>query len=129
MKIYLAARYSRREELVAYATMLHKLGHEVTSTWLDSNYEGSDYESTHCPPEDRARIATCDFRDIMLCNMLIHFTEEPRNGSRGGRHVEMGIALGLMKRVAIVGPAENIFCFHEDVRRFDNFDDLIERGL
>ena len=38
--------------------------------------------------------------------MLIAFSEEPRalNASRGGRHVEFGIALALGKKVAVVGP-------------------------
>ena len=34
MKIYLAARYSRIEELNVYAQELRDMGYEVTSRWL-----------------------------------------------------------------------------------------------
>lgn len=58
-----------------------------------------------------------------MSELLIAFTEQPRTGAtRGGRHVELGIALGMMKRVWIVGPRENIFCWLDDVRHFETWD-------
>ena len=42
--------------------------------------------------------------------MLLLFTVDPDERTRrGGRHVEYGVALGLGKLTAIVGPRENIF--------------------
>jgi len=41
---------------------------------------------------------------------VITFTETPRSSnSRGGRHVEFGIALGMRKRAVVIGPRENVF--------------------
>jgi len=38
----------------------------------------------------------------------------------GGKHRESGIAQGLGKRVAVVGPVENGMQYHQAVRRFDD---------
>jgi len=42
MKIYLASRYSRREELCGYRTQLESMGVEVTSRWLNGAHQISD---------------------------------------------------------------------------------------
>ena len=137
MRIYLAARYSRREELCSYRSQLEAAGHVVTSRWLNGKHQISDAgkpigEHGEALVEDgsddraaqmRCRFAQEDFFDVVSCELLIAFTEVPRSGhSRGGRHVELGIALGTMKQVWIVGPRENIFCWLPEVPRFDGFD-------
>ncbi len=139
-RIYLAARYSRREELCRYREEIRGAGHVVTARWLDGEHqiddagkpigeegealvEGDD-ESAHVRGAAlRRSFAREDFGDVMMCDLLIAFTEKPRSIlSRGGRHVELGIALGTMKRVWIVGPRENLFCWLEDVRNYDTWD-------
>lgn len=144
MRIYLAARYSRREELCRYREQIRELGFLVNAVWLDGTHqisdegtsigdnrealvEGDDGSTSLRSAELRQRFANEDFRDVIGCDLLIAFTEPPRSSaSRGGRHVELGIALGLMKRVWIVGPRENIFCWMEDVRQFETWDDCKE---
>ena len=42
MKIYLASRYSRIEELKGHAEELVILGHEVTSRWLKGGHRVDD---------------------------------------------------------------------------------------
>lgn len=140
MRIYLAARYSRRLELCGYRERLTAAGHVVEAVWLNGEHqisdrgspigdtgealvEGDDGSTNVRAAALRSKFAQDDFRDVITCDMLIAFTEPPRsNASRGGRHVELGIALGLMKRVWIVGPRENIFCWLDDVRQFDTFE-------
>jgi hypothetical protein len=41
-RVYLAARYSRREELCRYADDLRAIGHTITSRWLDGNHQVDD---------------------------------------------------------------------------------------
>lgn len=113
MKIYLAARYSRREELCEYRELLHEIGHTVTSRWLDGEHQALDNCATD---EEAQRFAEDDLRDLMAADTLICFTEPSRSAnSRGGRHVEFGVALGLMvagrkrHRIIVVGPRENVF--------------------
>ena len=115
MKIYLAARYSRREELCGYADALRGLGHVVDARWLLGNHqihEGADKVEAWAisiPIEGRA-FAVDDYEDVRAADMVISFSEEPRSGnSRGGRHVEFGLAVAWGKKVKVVGPRENVF--------------------
>mgnify|MGYP001564356082 CR=1 FL=1 len=151
MKIYLVSSYFRRVELCEYRKQLESLGHVVTSRWLNGDHQTSDAgtpigESGEKLIEDdgstgddstsrsnksatlRNQFATEDFRDVIDCDLLIAFTEPPRSQfSRGGRHVKLGLALGMMKRVWIVGHRENIFCWLEDVRFFESIDGVVEQ--
>lgn len=126
MKIYLAARYSRREELCRYRAELEAMGHTVTSRWLDGNHQISDYGTpinddgesitafgqTERAAQLRQQFAEEDLQDVVDADLLIAFTELPRSSaSRGGRHVELGVAIGMRKYVMIVGPRENVFCW------------------
>lgn len=128
MKIYLAARYSRRDELAGYARELRELGHEVTSRWLAGNHQISDAGlSEEGSREERERFATEDFNDLMAADAVISFTEPPRsNHSRGGRHVEFGIALGLGKFVFVVEHRENVFHCLPHVRFFSTWEQCLQ---
>ena len=123
LKIYLAARYSRQAELNGYRADLEAVGHVVTSRWLLGFHQITDEGlSVQAKEEERTRFAMEDFSDVMDADVLIAFTEEPRSSnSRGGRHVELGVALGTGKAVVIVGPAENVFCCLPVVSRYDTW--------
>lgn len=145
MRIYLAARYSRRLELCGYREQLRAAGHVVQACWLDGQHqisdhgtpigeagealvEGDDGSATERAAALRQRFAHEDFRDVAMCDLLIAFTEPPRSSaSRGGRHVELGIALGMMKSVFVVGWRENIFCWMEDVEFFETWEAAFKR--
>lgn len=112
MKIYLAARFGRWEELEKYAADLVALGHTVTSRWHRREYAQmnaqNDADHTH---EQGQAWANEDLEDIRQADLMISFTEKSLSatGSRGGRHVEFGVALALNKVVCIVGPREHVF--------------------
>jgi hypothetical protein len=145
MRIYLAARYSRRLELCGYRTQLQALGHTVQAEWLNGEHqisdrgtpigetgealvEGDDGSTNARSAALRSKFAQDDFRDVTMCELLIAFTEPPRsNSSRGGRHVELGLALGMMKQVWVIGYRENIFCWLEDVRFFPTWQECLDR--
>lgn len=111
MKIYLASRYSRREELNRRWHWLEYAGFEVTSRWLLGDHQVSDSGlSEEAAPEERERFAQEDWDDLAAADICISFTEEPRSGhSRGGRRVEFGAALAMGKRCIVIGPRENVF--------------------
>ena len=144
MIIFLAAKYSRREELCKYKEELQAKGHKVQASWLDGkNQKGPDgfplgeegelliekenQDKTLTPRAIalRQKMAHDGFRDVLMCDLFIGFTETPRINSRGGRYVEMGIALGRMRMVWIVGPRENLFCWHEDIKQFDTWEQCL----
>lgn len=111
MKIYLASRYSRREELCEYRSQLRAMGHVVTSRWLDGNHQVSDKGlSEQAAEADRTRFAVEDWEDLTAAEVCISFTEEPRTElTRGGRHVEFGGALAMGKLCIVIGHRENVF--------------------
>jgi len=131
MKIYLAARYSRREELLSYRSDLQAMGHVVTSRWLDGDYEvDSRGLSKEASQEIREKFAREDLSDVVSATVLISFTEEPRSlPGRGGRHVEFGIALGRGHDLIVVGPRENVFHCLKRVIVFDTWESLVESRI
>ncbi len=110
-RIYLAARYSRWHELADYARQLSAYGFVITSRWLEGRSpllpDGLSEEAAF---EQRAYFAQQDWEDLMNADICISFTEPPRSSNtRGGRHVEMGAALAIGKRVIVIGQRENVF--------------------
>jgi nucleoside 2-deoxyribosyltransferase len=108
LRVYLAGRYARREELRGVASELKELGFNVTSRWL--SVDASIPGGLLAPSGRAAEIARMDFDDVQRADVCIAFTE-PADGpqGRGGRHTELGITLALGQRVMIVGPREHVF--------------------
>ena len=143
MKIYLAARYSRRTELVDYRADLTARGAEVTSRWLNGDHqidnsgtpigesgealvEGSSPDGAAL----REHFAQEDVADVMRADMLIAFTEQPRVGpSRGGRWVEFGLAIALGIPMVVIGPRENLFTWLPEIQQFDSWSDYLNQMI
>ena len=125
MRVYLAARYSRHKEMQGYRDELAKLGHVVTSRWING-----DHQAENDNIEKMAQFAQDDWEDIHAADWVISFTEEPRqmSSSRGGRHVEHGIALALGKRVIVVGWRENVFHCLSQVELFESWQEVLDFG-
>lgn len=77
MKIYLAARYSRRDQLRGLAQHLRAAGHIVTSRWLDTEWVNRPDSSSAAPPEYREKYAIIDMEDVVAADAMINFTEPP----------------------------------------------------
>ena len=124
MKIYLASRYSRYKEMQAYAVDLERSGHVVTSRWIAGDHQLKDGElSEQAAEEKRIKFAQEDLQDLLNAEACISFTEEPRSSnSRGGRHVEFGIALATNKLVLVVGYRENVFHCLPEVKFFETWE-------
>lgn len=138
MKIYLAARYSRREELCAYRSLLQQEGHVVTSRWLDGDHHITDEQLANLSTNPVAealgrRLAMEDYEDLLAADACVSFTEEPHaTASRGGRHVEIGIAIQAvdvpnvpMSKIVVIGPRENVFHCLPLVQHFDSWPEFI----
>lgn len=122
MRIHLAARYEQRREMLRVARELEDGGHEITSRWLDGKFRGAR-------PEDNAAYG---LTDVVAADCIVLFTDRPpRNDAAipgGGRHVEFGYAMRAGKRLAIVGPRENVFEYLPAVEQFRSVKGLV-RGL
>jgi hypothetical protein len=102
MRVYIAARYDRRFEMLGAAVALMRAGHEVTSRWIEGRGDA---------PEGLA--AVDDLADLSRADCLVSFTDQPDRTvagiARGGRHIAFGVALATHKRLCVVGPRESIF--------------------
>lgn len=116
-KFYLAARFSRIDEMLGVRDVLEALGHKVTSRWINGAHKAAEDDA-----EAMRRFALEDIIDIANADTVLLFTEEPRSTpNRGGRHVEFGYAMALPNVTTIViGPYENAFTTLAD-QRFDNW--------
>jgi hypothetical protein len=55
---------------------------------------------------------------------MISFTYD-QDSSRGGRHVEFGYALGIRKRVILVGPRQHVFHCLPEVEHYPSWPRLV----
>jgi hypothetical protein len=115
-RFYFAARFSKRFALRQFRQDLEVLGHIVTSRWLDAERED---------PAELGRCAQEDWIDVATADSIINFTEEPRCNSRGARHAEFGIGLGLNKRLILIGPLEHAFHHLPQVQCFAAWADFL----
>ena len=122
-KVYLAARFSRREELIKYAFDLHDRGFAVTSRWL--------VDPSHCASvapemddlgrnsqEFNNRLAEEDLEDIGDSDTLIYFSP---GSARGGCHVEFGYALAMGLKIVVVGERDHVFSFMSKVECYPDW--------
>ena|SRR3990167_5419252 len=121
MKIYIAARFERRQVVRPYASRIWELGHELTSSWLN--------ETTKLPQmshgEFMRKLAVKDLTEIRAADLLILDTAE--QSTRGGKEVEWGFALGQhqSKLLWIVGPPRNVFHWLAD-RIFETWEQCLQ---
>ena len=111
MKIYLAAAFSRQEEIKQVALRLESKGLEITSRWLDVKKE-------------RLENAFMDVEDVRRSDFLVRFTDDmfhsdvwssnneayvPARLISGARHFETGLAWERGIPIIVVGGKQNIF--------------------
>jgi hypothetical protein len=130
MKVYVAAPYPAREYVQdVVGPALAAVGHESTSTWATGTREinvstvGASPATEH---DDLVRHVKGDLYDIARAQALISLTaefcvENAEMGDHvqlhwlhtGGRHVELGYALGMNEhrrmKLIVVGEPENVF--------------------
>ncbi len=125
MKVYLAARFSKRPIVEAWGKALEHHGFEIVSRWSqrDSDHKLVDGLSPQAEDSERQRFAIEDIEDIDKAHICLSLMEEPRNNSRGGRHIEFGYALGKGLDLWIVGPRETVFHHLPQVHCFDDWVD------
>lgn len=126
--IYLAARYSRNDEMRGVRDVLSAIGYRITSRWIDQH--NGELEKSFTPealsvdPEGCAPFGIADVEDLRAADIVVSFTSRD-GGGKGGRHVEFGMALGLGKRLIVVGPRENIFHTLPEVEHYPNWSRLV----
>jgi hypothetical protein len=98
VKVYIAAPYPLRDEAVVVMHALEAAGHIITSRWLKA------------PDELNDEHARKDLDDVANAEVLLAMNAAGwENIGTGGRHVELGYALALGKKIVMIGERSNIF--------------------
>lgn len=116
-KIYLAALYSRREEMEEYAIQLMNLyGYDITSRWVFGGEEGFTEKA----------IAIFDLEDVDEADTIVAFSQPYGTLYKGGgRNVELGWAMAKGKRCVLIGERENVFMSHPIIEQYDTLEDWL----
>lgn len=126
LSVYLAAPYATKDEIRRHASELEALGCEVTAQWLDEPHAATVAFTSRDPEELRA-FARRDIDDIARAEVFLFFSLDPEQPTkRGGRHVELGLAVAQGKRIIVIGPRENIFHFLPEIEVVPTFTAAIE---
>ena len=126
MKVYLAAAFSRQNEIKEIARQLRNLGVEVTSRWLDAE---TIYKK---PTRLRTEDAFTDIRDLRAADILIRFTDSVDGNSVPSRLIscarmfEFGMAWERGMPIFVVGGTQNVFDYLPNVVHFPDNEDLFE---
>lgn len=123
LAVYLAAAFERQEAMREVASYLVANGMTVVSSWVGRD----DLEPDHVTPApvlaDLARQAVAE---ICHADIFAVFTEPLGSAhQRGGRHVELGIALAKGMLVYVVGPRESMFHHHPHTVQVGNEVELV----
>jgi hypothetical protein len=127
MRWYIAAAFSRRDEMREVRERLLSVGEEVQATWIVQHTDMTKHPNDEMRGED----AITDLTDITKSDALLFFTDPEKSKIKvtGGRHTELGIALALNKRVCLVGKPENVFHYLPSIEIYSDFDAFLEEGL
>jgi nucleoside 2-deoxyribosyltransferase len=102
-----------------WAKRLEYFGHVITSRWIKGDHE---IISDANGDADRQRFAEEDINGILSADVLIfHSHPDFFRSGRGGRHVELGVALALNKKIILIGERENVFHWLSCVEVYSDF--------
>src|SRR5271154_3998061 len=123
--IYLAARYSRKDEMREVAAVLRGWGYRITSSWLGEPHDANTTLDQLAPKENE-EYAQIDLDDITDSDVMVFFSEDPLVGTpRGGRHFEMGYATAHRIDIYVIGPRENIFHYLPSMKHYETFKEFL----
>lgn len=129
---YIAADYARKQEAAQLAADLEQvLGMTSMGRWYKSQPaykdDGLGGELTGDDAAAAVKVAQEDWDDLASSDFFIQLTTGEK--ARGGRHVELGMAIALKhaypyRQVIVVGPREHAFHYGEGIHHLTSQDEL-----
>lgn len=107
MKIYVAAAYLRKNEVINYVKALEAAKFKVVSTWHTEPH-GPKTQVTDLRPSVHVKYAARDLNELEDADLLLYCGNEGIH-PRCGHCVEFGYALKAKIPILAIGPFENIF--------------------
>lgn len=125
MKIYIAARFDKKEEVRGLQKMLSEKGHEISADWtLHKPIKPYDQNQ-----EIAASYAIEDVDGVKDCDVFILLTDEAGTGM----YVELGVAIlshlqSGKPKIYAVGEriSRSMFYFHPSVNRRENIGQVLK---
>ena len=108
-RVYISARFDRREEMIDVSKSVQSLGYEDISRWLILEEGPTPSEAAL---RDRAYL---DKSDVYACDILIRFSDDlstetiPSRWGTTSRFEETGMAQALGKVIVVVGGNQSLF--------------------
>jgi hypothetical protein len=144
-RFYVAADYARKAEVDSLARTIEALkGWESATGWAHRppafEDAGIGIESDQAQPgfyEGAQAAARADWEDLSRSSIFIQLTTGEK--ARGGRHVELGMALAIQlgleragvqtrrRRIIACGPRENVFHWLPQVELYDDVETMLEK--
>lgn len=124
MKIYLASNYADHPRMRIIKEVLGQQNIKVTSRWINGEHahlEGGTHQ------EMNARFAREDLEDLESAEVVVVFNEPGPRSSRGGKHLELGYALAIKKRIILIGQPSNVFHYLPEIEIIEDVSDLIQK--
>ena len=120
MQIYVAGKWEDRHRCRRVMDRLEAAGHTITCDWTNHNYPpaGSEYMLTY--------YSMCDIQGVRDCDLLVCIAS--KSLPYRGLFVELGVALAMGHRVAIIGHGIDtcIFVQHPLVKHYNRLGRLIK---
>ena len=101
MIVFIGGYFGTREDVLPIRKGLEAVGHTVVARWLDETPVATP-EATHW-----GKLAVEDLLDVRAAQIFVLDTRTMT--PRGGREVELGVALERGMPVYIVGPQRNVY--------------------
>ncbi len=128
MKIYLASKADRKEEVQSMKTTIEQHGHVMTVDWTQDEWIERPYDESKGKAQYRAER---DIKAIAESDAFVLLTEEVANNK--GMYVELGAAIILhtqtkKPKVYIIGDytSHGIFFFHSSVIRKQSIEEVLD---
>ena len=129
LRVYIAAPYSRKDEMNFVKSRLLEIGIGVTSSWLKEPHSPTA-QMGDLSHEEHQTYALQDIADVRAADAMLFFTDPTKTIIRAGRHVEFGMAVALNEfrfgnyPIFVVGQdRENIFHHLDNVSHYDSWKD------
>lgn len=120
VKVYICSSFPRRKEAQMLALKLSPIM-EIVSTWHRDDFSVAPRVPND--PEILGRVMR-DFTQLRKSQLVIIFIGDNLTG--GGRHSELGLALGMRKDIVLIGLYDsNPFELIPYLRRYDTADELV----
>lgn len=110
IKVYIASRYEDRADALALKKYLEDNNFIVVAGWLLPQDDNQPMVAIKHDTKLCNVIGQRAVKDIDDCDVLVAMSPKKAHGNgTGGRHVELGIAIGLGRGTIVFGERENVF--------------------